>query len=184
MKEPLQRSAVQSRVKALRALRPIADERVEKRCDIVGSTIGVKISCGVRRRQLCLTYLVREKIPTKDLSPRDRIPGYVLIGADRVPTDVMVWPRMKLQTLRDGLFIRNGRSQSTLTAFAQSPDELWGLSCGHCLLGEDGKPFTHTQISMRDRDSRLFVPAGETGIVLFANGGRRIAGSTGFLDCG
>lgn len=179
-KEPISLDSLTS----LKLYRDQADDRVGNSCDIVGSMIGVKIRRGVTQPRLCMTYFVREKIPAAELSPKARIPSRMTVSGNTISTDVLVWPNMKMHGLQSDLFIRDGFTQGTLTAFAESPYGLWGLSCGHCLLGADQNPNTKTQITMFDRSIKNFIPAGVTGITLFVSGGPVVCGSRGFLDCG
>lgn len=184
MSKKLSRKAIRKAAKVLRNCRLEADESIASRCNVVGSMIGAKVRGGEVLPGLSLTFLVREKIPLGDLSERERIPPRLTIGGVTIATDVVAWPRMVLQNLQTGRYLRDGYTQGTLTAFAQSPDGLWGLSCGHCLLGTDQQPYTSAEIQMVDSMSGSFVPAGSTGLTLFSPGGPIIANSRGFLDCG
>ncbi len=170
--------------RALRASRAEADDRIGSRCDIVGSMIGVKVRRGKVLPRLCLTYLVREKIELNQLSPRNRIPSRLSVAGKWIPTDVLEWPRMELHGLQQGRFIRDGYTQGTLTVFAESNFGLWGMSCGHCMLGTDQKPYSSAEIYMQDNASGQFIPAGSTGQVVFASGGKMICNSRGYIDCG
>lgn len=168
----------------LRTYRSEADDRVGSRCDVVGSMIGMKIRSDQVLPRPCLTYFVREKAPMEDIAPRQRIPARMRLGGQMIPTDVLVWPRMELHSLAQGRFIRDGFTQGTLTAFARSPYGLWGLSCGHCMLGPDQKPYTSTDVMMHDANLRQFISAGTTAQTLFSAGGPQIGGTRGYLDCG
>lgn len=182
--KPLGRAAARRAAKLLRGIRDEADERVGSRCDIVGSMIGVKVRGGEALPRPCLTYFVREKIPVQDISPRERIPSRMIFSGNTVPTDVIAWPKMVLHGLQHGRFLRDGYTQGTLTAFAASPFGRWGLSCGHCMLGPDQKPYTRADIEMHDAGAGAFVPAGSTAQTFFSPGGELVCGTVGYIDCG
>lgn len=180
----INRAAARHATKLLRRFRSEADARVGSRCDVVGSMIGVKIRDGKVLPRPCLTYFVREKMPLEEISPGRRIPSRMTVSGQTFSTDVITWPRMVQQDLRQGRFIRDGYTQGTLTAFAESPFGLWGMSCGHCMLGPDQKPYTPAGIEMHDEDAGGFVPAGDTAHTFFSPGGTHICGTSGYIDCG
>ncbi|MBB3181979.1 hypothetical protein [Variovorax sp. Sphag1AA] len=161
-----------------------ADERIAGRCDIVGSMIGVKVTKGEVLPRPCITYLVREKVPWNELAPHERIPPRFQVSGTSILTDVLVWPFMRRQNLSQGTFIRDGFTQGTLTAFAESQFGLWGLSCAHCMLGPDRNANTSAEIQMFDRGAGTFEFAGTTTQTLHLTGGAKIGGSRGYIDCG
>ncbi|EJE48786.1 hypothetical protein PMI14_06787 [Acidovorax sp. CF316] len=146
--------------------------------------IGMKIRADEPVARPCLTYFVKEKIPLEELPPRARIPSRLVLSGTSIPTDVIVWPKMEMHDLSRGKFIRDGFTQGVLTAFAESRYGRWGLSCGHCMLGPDQKPYTHADIEMHDHASGNFVSAGPTAQTYFSPGGSLISGARGYIDCG
>lgn len=182
--KPLGREQARRAARLLRGHRSEADERVGSRCDVVGSMIGVKVRRGEVLPRPCLTYFVKEKVPLNEMAPRERIPARLRLGSQMIPTDVLVWPKMELHSLREGRFIRDGYTQGTLTAFATSAYGVWGLSCGHAMLGPDQKPYTSADIQMHDADLGTFIYAGATAQTFFSPGGERICGTGGYIDCG
>lgn len=179
-------SRAQSRrvTRQLQQHRAQADERIAGRCDIVGSMIGAKVIKGEVLPRSCITYLVREKVPLKELAPHERIPRRLQVSGISILTDVLVWPTMVRQNLSHGTFIRDGFTQGTLTAFAESQYGLWGLSCAHCMLGPDRNPNTSADIQMFDGGAGAFEFAGTTAQTLHLPGGAKIGGSRGYIDCG
>jgi len=174
---------MRSRLHLLRAIRETADERIGEKADVIGSMLALKLVGGVPRRHLGITYFVREKIPLKHLSKRKRIPKQLTIGKTTFKTDVLEWPNMAQQSLKDASIIFDGKLQGTLTCFGHSDAGVFGVSCAHCLEGVDGNPATPTPVSMYSDDSGQFVDAGSSIYALFSPGPGR-QDDFGYIDCG
>lgn len=170
-------------VNRLRQLRAEADERVCPREHVVGSMIALKQVDGSTTPRLGLTFLVREKIPSGDLRPRDRIPKTLRIAGQPVQTDVIVWPRMIEQALPSSYILTDGHLQGTLSCFARTALDIYGLTCGHCLLGTDGNPTTPTPIDVHMPAAGRFLPLGQSVTSVFAPGSGH-PGDFGYADCG
>lgn len=167
-------------VDELRSRRPEADDRVGSRADVIGSMLGVKLKAGQCTGRLAFTYLVREKLPLQDIAPRRRIPRRLTVRGCSVPTDVVAWPRMVEQAMVPTI-ISDGPGQGSLTCFARTPTESFGLSCAHCLVGADGNPVTPTNVAYW-RDNGWLV-AGRSRYLAYAPGAG-LLGNFGYLDCG
>jgi hypothetical protein len=170
-------------VNRLRKLRVEADERVCPREHVVGSMIALKQVDGSTTQRLGLTFLVAEKIPLGDLRPRDRVPKTLSIAGKRILTDVMVWPRMAEQALSSSYVLTDGRMQGTLSCFARTALDIYGLTCAHCQLGVDGNPTTATPIEVYVPEARRFLPLGQSVISIFAPGSGHPS-DFGYADCG
>ncbi|WP_334170079.1 hypothetical protein [Zoogloea sp.] len=182
---PSSPAATSHAVRALLAHREQLDDRVGSRCNILGSMIGVKVRDGKTLPGVGITYFVREKIPLNELTPRSRIPKVLQLDDKRIVTDVMVWRETEQHSLKDTRILMDQATQGTLTAFAETSSGLFGLTCGHCLLGADQNPTTRTEICMDATPSPLvWTPIGMSALVLFLNGGPLLLGGKGYVDCG
>lgn len=182
---PLTKAGTSRAVRAVLAYRDELDERVGSRCDILGSMVGVKVRDGKALPSLGITFFVREKIDEKEIAPKQRIPKVLKVGDRRITTDVMVWQDTERHALKDTRILMDDRSQGTMTAFAHAKAGLFGLSCGHCLLGPDLNPSTPVVISMDSTPSPdIWTKVGASAMVLFIHGGQFLLGGKGYVDCG
>lgn len=179
MKRPRRRTVVTK----LRQLRAEADERVCPRENIVGSMIALKRVGDATTERLGFTYLVAEKVPLGDIRPKDRVPKTLTVAGEHIATDVVAWPRMIEQALASSHIITDGRMQGTLSCFARTALDIYGLTCAHCQLGTDGNPTTPTPIEVYVPEVRRFVPLGESVITVFAPGSGHPS-DFGYADCG
>lgn len=171
------------RVRAIAASRPELDARVGDRPGVIGSMLGVKVRDGIVTGEVGLTYFVREKIPKRRLSARQRVPSRLRTEHGFVSTDVLVWPQMVEQQAAAPVTLTDGRHQGTLSCFAASDLGIFGVSCAHCLTGVDKDPATPARIAHFNRQHMDWSPAGDT-IYLAYSAGRGIATEFGYLDCG
>lgn len=167
----------------LRRLRAEADDRVCSREHVIGSMIALKQVGGTIMERVGLTFLVSEKIPADELRPRDRVPKSLSVAGRRIPTDVLAWPRMVEQALPPSYILSDGRMQGTLSCFARTALDVYGLTCAHCQLGTDGNPTTPTPVAVYVHEAGRFFPLGESVISIFAPGSGRSA-DFGYADCG
>lgn len=71
------------RVKAVKAAH---EKRLLAKANVVGVGVGLRQRGGEFTDQVCIVVSVREKVPSEQLSPADRIPAQI----DGVPVDVQV----------------------------------------------------------------------------------------------
>ncbi len=164
-----------------RSIRKQADDRVGSKSQILGSMIGLKQRSGEVTNRVSLQFIVPKKTPDEQLEPKERIPKTITVDGNRVGTDVIEWPDMEEQSLPKPYIIHDGLSQGTLTCFARTQLGTFGLTCGHCLLGQDGKPSTPTLVKIYHPNAG-FVPAGQSIMSLFMPGSP--ASGQGYIDCG
>lgn len=182
---PLTPAQTSRAVRAVLVRRDELDDRVGSRCDILGSMVGVKVRKGQALPGVGITFFVREKVDDKDLAPKQRIPRVLQVGDRRFTTDVLVWRDTERHALKDTRILMDDRTQGTMTAFAQAKAGLFGLSCGHCLLGPDLNPATPVAISMDATPSPdIWTTVGTSALVLFIHGGQLLLGGKGYVDCG
>lgn len=181
------RAVLDSEVARLFSARAELDDRVGSKADIIGSMVGLKIRAGQVTARLGLTFFVREKVDSEELSPRERIPSRMRHGGAVVPTDVLVWPRMVEQAthlaMPSASIISDGRTQGTLTCFGESQLGRFGVSCAHCLVGVDRNPATPSSVALYDPSTRQFIPVGESMFLPFSPG-TGLPGNFGYMDCG
>lgn len=168
-------------VKKLRAGRGIIDDKVCSKIDVLGSMIGAKLRNGVPTGEIGITYFVREKIPARELSKAERIPPSVRANDLVWPTDVLVLPEMVNQAAAP-VITHDGASQGSLSCFATANGRLYGLTCGHCLVGRDLDPTTPTDVRIWLTPAAGLVDCGRSVISLFAASSG--LDGRGFVDCG
>jgi hypothetical protein len=171
------------RVAELAVRRTEADDRVGSRADIIGSMLGLKLKAGQSTGQYSFTYLVREKVPEDQLSPRQRVPRRLKVKDMTIPTDVVAWPRMVEQASIEPTIISDGPGQGSLSCFARTATEWLGVSCAHCLVGADGNPATPTDVRYWATAPGHWLDAGRSRYLTYAPGAG-ISGNFGYLDCG
>lgn len=179
----LSRTRSRAEVARLRKARFEALERVGERPNLVGSMIGLKYCGGVRSKSIGLTLFVTEKVPEKELPPRHRIPQKIKTTVGTLNTDVVVWRPMVEQGLEQATLMYDGSRQGTLTCFGLRSDNEFGVSCAHCIAGEDRNPATPTIIEMWDAQNRLWLKAGKSLYAVYSPGPGE-PGNFGYVDCG
>ena len=145
--------------------------------------IGLKYRGGVRSKSIGLTFFVTEKIPEKELSPQHRIPKKIKTAAGTLNTDVVVWRPMVEQGLEQATLMYDGSRQGTLTCFGLRSDDVFGVSCAHCIAGEDQNPATPTIVEMWDALNQQWLKAGKSLYAIYSPGPGK-SGNFGYVDCG
>ena len=177
------RTRSRAEIARLRKARLEALERVGERPNLVGSMIGLKYRRGVRSKSVGLTLFVTEKIPETELSPRHRIPKSIKTTAGTLNTDVVVWRPMVEQGLEQATLMYDGSRQGTLTCFGLRSDNGFGVSCAHCIAGDDRNPATPTIVEMWDAQNRQWLKAGKSLYAPYSPGPGE-PGNFGYVDCG
>ncbi len=163
-------------------VRERTSDRILSKKNVIGSMIGLKLSGGNTSDRLCLGILVSKKLGREALYEDDLVPKSLSWKGHRVPTDVVEWPEMEEQSAQKTAILHDGRTQGTLSCFAKTQLGVFGLTCGHCLLGKDKNPATPTVVQIyRPRDG--FVPAGQSVASLFMPGTGQKE-NFGYIDCG
>lgn len=181
MRQSITRSPAE--IARLRKARLEALERVGERPNLVGSMIGLKYRGGLRRKSVGLTLFVTEKVPEKELSPRHRIPKKIKTTAGTLNTDIVVWRPMVEQGLEQATLMYDGSRQGTLTCFGLRSDNEFGVSCAHCIAGDDRNPATPTIVEMWDAQNRQWLKAGKSLYAVYSPGPGE-PGNFGYIDCG
>lgn len=154
------------------------EDRLGGRGAFLGTMIGVKQTGDASTGVTGLTVLVSEKVQDKHLSQRERVPKTLKTAGGSVTTDVLVWPTFAPQGVES--IIYDGLTQGTLGCFARSSFGMFGVSCGHCLVGKDGNGATQTPVVMYNPGSKPYA-AGQSSYVALSPGA---PGSFGYVDCG
>jgi hypothetical protein len=154
------------------------------RAGVIGSMIGVKVRRGRALKRPTMTFLVREKVAVGDLAPEDRIPSrLVMEDGEEIETDVIVWPDMAHHGLEAARILTDTKRQGALTGFGRSQFGVFGVTCAHCLAGQDDNVATPTLIKMYGANPPGYLPAGRSLTGAFSPGGGT-PGNFGYLDCG
>ncbi len=186
MNRPINESRKVMRRRLIGRLRSSRSEIFKRICDrpnVIGSMIGVKYRGGVRTNRLGLTVFVSEKIPKNDLDARARIPKTIQVAGNRIYTDVVTWRSMGEQALDRASILYDGYQQGTLTGFGRRGERTYGLSCAHCLAGQDRNPASPTAISMYSLDQGKYLDVGQSLFSVYSAGPGN-AGDFGYIDCG
>lgn len=177
------KTSVAAKVKAISTIRNRIDESVAGIDGVIGSMIGLKMTGGILTKRVGITYLVRKKVPTKELPPEQRIPDRLKIDGTWVNVDVIEWPLMREQAGNSGLITFDGRKPGTLSCFATSPNGVFGISCAHCLAGADGNPSTPSPVSIYQPGRSDDIASG-TSYWSVSAPGPGLPKNFGYLDCG
>jgi hypothetical protein len=145
--------------------------------------IGLKYRGGVRSKRVGLTLFVTEKVPDGELSPQHRIPKRITTTVGTLNTDVIVWRPMVEQGLEQATLMYDGSRQGTLTCFGLRSDDEFGVSCAHCIAGDDRNPATPTIVEMWDAQNRQWLKAGKSLYAVYSPGPGEV-GNFGYVDCG
>ena len=181
------RNAASSRaLRQLRNVRAKAEKRFYKKPNVLGSMLGLRIAQGQVLNELVLTVFVRKKIPTEAIPQSERIPRRVTINQTVVSTDVIEINGFVFQAgspfpTAGALTTSDATEFGTMTAFARSKFDLFGLTCAHAIEGPDNNPYTQTRVGVWSPSLKRAIPVGDSAFAL-AGGGAGVPGAYGFMD--
>jgi hypothetical protein len=119
----------------LHARREKAAQRLRSLPYVVGVGWGSKVTGRKDTGERCLTVLVSRKHRKELLARHHRIPRAVDWGGKRVPTDVVVLGKLRLESVR---YVQTGNQLGTAGIFARRNAEMLAVSCAHVFYGDDG----------------------------------------------
>lgn len=170
---------------SLRKARAVAEQKLSKKKNFMGTMLGLRI----KKNRICaekvLTVFVSEKINSNSLERKNRIPKYLKIEDEVIKIDVVPILSLILQNdpfpLKGALTTNDGTEFSTMTAFARSPYDVFGMTCAHAIEGFDNDPFTQSPVSVWSPLMNRYIGVGNSALIL-AGGGAGVSGSYGFAD--
>lgn len=169
----------------LRKLRILAEKKISGKKNFMGTMLGVRIKKGIIYPEKVLTVFVCQKTDSHVLSKNHRIPKQLKIGSEIIRIDILPIQSLILQNdlfpSTGALTANDGVEFSTLTAFAKSPYDFFGMTCAHALGGFDKDPYTQSPVSIWSPLMNKYISVGNSALVL-AGGGTGIPGSYGFAD--
>lgn len=178
------RKEMREMVAQLKKDRPKIEAKMASKNGIVGSMLGMKITDESATDELGITFFVSNKVTNANLSKKDRIPKTITIDGRVWTTDIMQCHNMEEHgSLPESSIIYDGSIHGTLTCFAESDGNLYGVSCAHCLVGTDRNPATPTDVHLYLSQKKSYIKVGMSSVAMFGPG-FPVAGSSGFIDCG
>lgn len=152
--------------------------------NIMGSAIGYKRRAGVRTRTPAVIVYVDKKLPVAALTDGERVPA-TLFGNQLIPTDVVQLGRLVNQLGTSPWFCRDRiDNQGTVTTLCKSSHgKLYGLTCAHCIAGEDRNLATSDPVFLWDSNINDYIEVGSSGPYA-DNTGYGIDNNFGFSDWG
>lgn len=152
--------------------------------NVVGTGLGIKRRNGVAVERTAIVVFVASKMSKDSLPPKTRVPQFILCEERRIPTDVVEIRRVRLEFGGAPYALTDSETNGTLSAFAQGDDQVFhGVSCAHCLTGEDGDPYASSVIKVWDTTRERFADAGRSGYVVDSPG-FGLPANYGFSDIG
>ena len=170
-------------LRTLRRARAVHRDELVSLPNVIGSAIGVKRRAGARVTDSSLIVFVQRKIGEEEIRPSGRVPRFVRSAGRAIPTDVVEIAGIREEFGSPPYFTSDREKKGTVTAFARSEDSYLAVTCGHCLRGRDGNPFTSEPIDFWDAAAGKYVPVGESVYAVMSPGFGR-PGNFGFSDAG
>lgn len=151
----------------------------------IGSAVGYKRSNSKRTRTPAIIVYVREKFALETLESTSRVPTYIMHDGKRIATDVCEVGRLEYQFGPPPWFCRDRiDNQGTVTTLCRSSTgEIFGLTCAHCIEGDDHDPSTPSKITLWDQFRRDYLSVGLSGPYVNTSG-LGLPGNFGFTDWG
>lgn len=161
--------------------RKAADARLERRLpNVVGTCLGLRERDGKRTNELCLTVFVRRKRPKSKLLKTETIPTRLVRHGKELATDVIEIRGLEKQ-LRFG--IQDGAQAGTLGCFGRKGQDLFGVTCAHCIGGPDHDTSTPNDIIVEYPNTGDFMLLGKSASAVDLSG-TGIFPQYGALDSG
>lgn len=152
--------------------------------NVLGTGLGIKRQNGIAILRTAIVVFVGSKVSNDSLLPKNRVPQFVFCDGRRIPTDVVEIGRVRLEFGGAPYALTDSETNGTLSAFAEGDNqELHGVSCAHCLIGEDGDPYVPSTIKVWDTTRQRFADAGRSGYVVDSPG-FGLPTNYGFSDIG
>lgn len=167
----------------LRRGRAHLDRVAAKYPNVVGSMIGLKLRNKEISSEVAFTIFVRQKIRSEGLEESECLPRSVTLNQNEVPTDVIqIGPLM----YQGGIFPPNlgtwdGTETGTVACFAKSSEDLFCVTCAHCIAGPDRNPNTPSTVSIWSSSKSDYIPVGDS-VIGVSGHGRGVMSDYGFSD--
>ena len=170
-------------VQEIKDLRERAEERLLKLPNVIGSMIGAKIKSGNLTKNIGLTLFVAEKIPPKELGPKEQIPKQITIDGRSLYTDVLEIRSLTPQSsiFPSVLVVSDGQECGTVSSLCSSPNGFFGLTCAHVIGGRDRDPATTDPVEMWCPSKKDYVRVGNS-LSAFVSKGAGTPDDFGFAD--
>lgn len=172
-------------VSRIRGIRSSIEALLRKKNNFVGSMIGLKSRESQLTDQVSLVVFVSRKLPEDELPPKHRIPDRIKIKGVAVQLDVLPYAGMTFQARgpfpNGSLTTFDGTEYGTMTAFARTKFEVYGLTCAHAIEGQDNNAYSPSPVAIWSPSLKKAIPVGHSAIAL-AGGGAGVPGAFGFSD--
>ncbi|MDM0059016.1 hypothetical protein [Variovorax fucosicus] len=172
-------------VSRIRGIRSSVEALLKEKSNVIGSMIGLKSRENQLTDQVSLVVFVSQKLPADKLLSEHRIPDRIKIKGMSVQLDVLPYAGMTFQAsgpFPDGsLTTFDGIEYGTMTAFARTQFEIYGLTCAHAVEGLDNNAYSPSPVAIWSPTHKKAIPVGQSAIAL-AGGGAGVPGAFGFSD--
>jgi hypothetical protein len=123
--------------------RKSADTRLKRLPNVIGTGYGTKERDAEKTSESSFIVFVRKKLPKRKLQGHETIPSKLVRNGKEVITDVIEIRGLEEQ-LRFGL--QDGIKAGTLGCFGWRRQNLFGVTCAHCIGGPDNDTSTPDDI--------------------------------------
>ena len=179
MTKPVIKAKAQT-VQEIRKLRKKAEEQLFKLPNVIGSMIGLKMKSGKVTKKIGLTIFVSQKVPSKQLDPREQILTRVIVNGRPVSTDVFEIRSLRPQAKifpDHPLSVSDGLQIGVVSSFCRSPYGVFGLTCAHVVGGPDKNPVTPDPVEIGSAPPKpQYIQVGKT-LCAFVGSGCGIPGN-------
>lgn len=171
-------------VARMRAFRSELESQLIGKPHVLGTMLGLKEAAGETTAQLSLVVFVSEKVDTASLGKQQKIPATLSAGGKAFVTDVQRYTSLMLQAdpfPAGALTTNDGTEYGTMTSFARTKTEIYGLTCAHAIEGTDNNPYSQSPVAVWSPALKKFIMVGSSAMAL-AGGGAGVPGAFGFSD--
>ncbi|MEO6280429.1 hypothetical protein [Roseateles sp.] len=172
-------------VSRIRRSRSSVEALLTEKPHVIGSMIGLKSCNGQLTDQVSLVVFVSQKLPEAALPAEQVIPKRVEIDGVTVQLDVLPYGGMTFQATgpfpAGSLTTYDGTEYGTMTAFARTQFDVYGLTCAHAIEGLDRNAYSPSDVAIWSPPLKRAILVGRSAIAL-AGGGAGVPGAFGFSD--